>query len=268
MPDHPATDNRGQIHLLGETVAVLLIGQEIDGQRQPTPGQHGHQTLVAERTDQAIERHRGDMVEHRTQLQTQSAMRRQQGIAGHLRAHLAIAQDEMREDREHRFARRTLDTPDGDPTQTDTDVMRVARQAPAAATGRLVFELKAEGQDEGEDTFEKRLAIAKQLKVGRFVLKIDGDGAVFARRLAAVPMCHPQVIRSRQLMRHDGGNTLKSQDHREGLRTLPLNPMECGLFYPFGMPSRICSGDNHLILPGCVSGWLNRRVTALGYSLC
>ena len=27
---------------------------------------------------------------------------------------------------------------------------------------------------------EKRLAIAKQLKVGRFILKIDGDGPVFA----------------------------------------------------------------------------------------
>ena len=29
-------------------------------------------------------------------------MRGQQGIAGHLGAHLAIAQDEVREDREHR----------------------------------------------------------------------------------------------------------------------------------------------------------------------
>jgi hypothetical protein len=28
-------------------------------------------------------------------------------------------------------------------------------------------------------------------------------------RVAAWAMCHPQVIRSRQLMRHDGGNTLK-----------------------------------------------------------
>ena len=58
--------------------------------------------------------------------------------------------------------------------------MGVARQAPAAATGRLVCELKAKGQEEGEDTFDKRLAIAKQLKVGRFILEIDGDGTVFA----------------------------------------------------------------------------------------
>src|SRR5215831_15090520 len=46
-------------------------------------------------------------------------------------------------------------------------------------------------------------------------------------RLAACLMCHPQVIRSRQWMRHDGGNTLQYQDHREGLRTLPLKAMEC-----------------------------------------
>src|SRR5712691_1797040 len=39
---------------------------------------------------------------------------------------------------------------------------------------------------------------------------------------AVVRMGHPQVIRFRQRMRDDGGNTLKSQDHREGLRTLPL----------------------------------------------
>src|SRR2546426_104824 len=47
--------------------------------------------------------------------------------------------------------------------------------------------------------------------------------------LAAVPMCHPSVIRSCQLMRHNGGNALKSQDHCEGLRALPLKSMECGI---------------------------------------
>src|SRR6266516_3567729 len=46
-----------------------------------------------------------------------------------------------------------------------------------------------------------------------------------------VRMSHPQVIRFRQLMRNDGGNTLKSQDNRKGLRTLPLNAMECDHFY-------------------------------------
>ena len=76
--------------------------------------------------------------------------------------------------------------------------MRVARQAPAAATGRLVCELKAEGQEKGEDTFDKRLAIAKQLKVGRFVLKIDGDGAVFAGRFGCC--AHVSPLRSSGLV--------------------------------------------------------------------
>ncbi len=58
--------------------------------------------------------------------------------------------------------------------------MRVARQAPAAVTRRLVCELKAEGQEKGKDAFDKRRAIAKQLKVGGFILEINGEGAVFA----------------------------------------------------------------------------------------
>ena len=44
-----------------------------------------------------------------------------------------------------------------------------------------MFELKAERHDEGEDTFEERLPIAKQLEIGRFAPEIDGDGAVFSR---------------------------------------------------------------------------------------
>lgn len=60
--------------------------------------------------------------------------------------------------------------------------MRVASETPAPAARGLVFQLKAQGHHKGNDTFEKRFAIAKQLKVGRFVSKIDGDGAVFSRR--------------------------------------------------------------------------------------
>ena len=58
--------------------------------------------------------------------------------------------------------------------------MRVARQAPTAATGCLVCELKAKGQEKGEDAFDKRLAVAKQLKVGSFILEINGESPVFA----------------------------------------------------------------------------------------
>jgi hypothetical protein len=94
-------------------VTVFFISQEIDRQRQPTPGQHWHHTLLPQRTDQTVEGHGGDVTDHRTQLQTEATVRRQQGIAGHLWAHLAIAQDKMRQHGEHRFAHRTLDAPDG-----------------------------------------------------------------------------------------------------------------------------------------------------------
>ena len=58
--------------------------------------------------------------------------------------------------------------------------MGVAGQAPTTATGRLVCELQAEGEEESAHAFHKGLAVTKQLKVGRFVSKIDGDGTVFA----------------------------------------------------------------------------------------
>jgi hypothetical protein len=85
----------------------------------------------------------------------------QQGIAGDLGAHLAVAQDEMREDCEHRFTRRALDTPNSETTQADTRVMGVTRQAPAPITGGFVFELQAQSEEKGEDTFEKRFAVTQ-----------------------------------------------------------------------------------------------------------
>src|SRR2546430_15475538 len=122
------------------------------------------------------------MVEDRAQLETEAAMGGQQRIPSDLRSHLTIAQDEVGEDREHGAARGALEPPDGDPTETDTRIMGVTCEAPAAATGRLVEELKAQGQEKGEDAFDKRLPVTKELKVGRFVLKIDSDGAVGACR--------------------------------------------------------------------------------------
>ena len=60
--------------------------------------------------------------------------------------------------------------------------MGVARQAPATTTAGLVFELKAQGEEKGEDEFDKRLAIVKQLKVSGLIIKIDGNGAVLSCR--------------------------------------------------------------------------------------
>jgi hypothetical protein len=38
--------------------------------------------------------------------------------------------------------------------------------------------LKAKGEEKGEDQLDKRLAVVKERKVGRFIVEIDGDGAV------------------------------------------------------------------------------------------
>jgi hypothetical protein len=82
-------------------------------------------------------------------------------IVPHLRAHRAITSDEVGEDREHRRAGGALDTPEGDTRKPDTHRRRMAGQTPSPTTARLVLQLKANGHDEGHDTGEKRLAVAK-----------------------------------------------------------------------------------------------------------
>jgi hypothetical protein len=121
------------------------------------------------------------MVDHRAPLQTEPTIGGQQGIAGHLRAHLTIAQDEVGKDREHRATRGALETPDGEIPQPDSDIMGVARQAPAPATGRLVPQLKAQGEDERDHPFDKGVAVVKQPKIGRFIVEINSDGTVLPR---------------------------------------------------------------------------------------
>ena len=85
----------------------------------------------------------------------------QQGVAGDVGMHRAIAQDEMRQDGEDRFTPRTLDAPDGETAQTDPDVMRVACEATTLPAAGLMGKLKAEGEDEGEDNLDERLALPK-----------------------------------------------------------------------------------------------------------
>ena len=130
MPEDTTADDRGQIHLAGETAAVLFISQDIDRQRQSTPRQHGHQALLTQSTHQAIEGHGRDVAHHRTPFQTEPAVGGQQSITGHVRPHRAVAQDEVWQDGEDRFARGALDAPDGEPAQANPRVMGVAGQAP------------------------------------------------------------------------------------------------------------------------------------------
>ena len=80
---------------------MLFIRQEIDRQRQPTPGQHRDQAVLAKGADHTIEGHGGDVTDHGAQLQTEATVRGDQGIAGHVRPHLSVAQDEVGQDGEY-----------------------------------------------------------------------------------------------------------------------------------------------------------------------
>jgi hypothetical protein len=179
MPTQAATDHGREVDFLGETVAVLFLNQERGWQRQIASGQPRPHTLVPKRTAEAREGNRRDRPFHRTPLQTEAPMRGHHGLASHLRAHRARAQYEVGEDHEHRATRGARETPNGDTSKADAHIMRVAGQTPSPATGRLGWQLKAQRQEEGDAPFEKRLAVAKPLKVGRFRRKIDRDGTVF-----------------------------------------------------------------------------------------
>src|SRR5215510_11746943 len=85
-----------------------------------------------------------------------------------------------------RTTRRALEAPDGHPPQAHAEIVRVARHTSTTTTHRSVFQLKAERQDAGDHEFDKRFAIAKQLKIRRFVLEIDGDRPVFAGLVGGV----------------------------------------------------------------------------------
>src|SRR6266849_3676970 len=151
------------------------------------------------------------MVEDRAQLQTEAAVGGQQRIPSHFRSYLAVTQDEMRQDGEHGFARRTLDTPDGETTQAETSIVGVAGQTPALATAGLVEELKAEREKKREYELDKRFGVAQELSVGRLIVEIDGERAVVACRFGGVSHVSSPGQMPLARMRHREGNVLKDQ---------------------------------------------------------
>jgi hypothetical protein len=76
-----------------------------------------------------------------------------------------------------RLASGALNAPDGEAAEPNPGIMGVSGQT-TAVTSRFVGELKADGEDEGEDKLDKCLAIVNQLKVSGVILEIDGDRAV------------------------------------------------------------------------------------------
>ena len=56
-----------------------------------------------------------------------------------------------------------------------------------------VCELKAKGEEKGENTLNKCLTLVKQTKVGGFVLAIDGDGVILPSPLARLAYVSPML---------------------------------------------------------------------------
>jgi hypothetical protein len=82
--------------------------------------------------------------------------------------------------------------------------MGVPGQTPASATAGRVCELKTKGEERGEDTLDKRLAIVKQTKVSGFVLEINGDRRFSRVGLDGLGMGHSQHRWSLPLRGHQG----------------------------------------------------------------
>src|SRR6266446_6760554 len=106
--------------------------------------------------------------------------------------------------------------------------MGVARQASTLAAAGLVEELKAEGEEKGEDELDKLLGIVQEPKIGRLIVEIDGEGAVVTYRFGGVSHVSSPGQRSFTQMRHREGNILKEQVYCERLGSSPLNSGECG----------------------------------------
>jgi hypothetical protein len=68
--------------------------------------------------------------------------------------------------------------------------MGMAGQAPITVTGRLMPELKAQGEEKREHPFDKGLAVVKQPEVGRFIAEVDGDSTIVPRPFS----CFPHVL--------------------------------------------------------------------------
>ena len=106
----------------------------------------------------------------------------------------------------------------------------MAGQASPSLTRRLVCELKTKGEEEREHAFDKRLAVAKQLIVGRFVVKIDSDGPVFAGLAGRVAHGSSSGQMVGAADDPQWGKTCLMARRPRQRWALPLNTMECEIY--------------------------------------
>src|SRR4029450_2392603 len=104
-----------------------------------------------------------------------------------------------------------------------------ARQAPTLTAAGLVEELKAEGEEKGEDELDKRLGVVKELVVSRFIVEINGDRAVFACHFGGLAHVSSPCRWLSVQRRHGEGNPLQEQAYGERIGASPLNQLEWGI---------------------------------------
>jgi len=179
MPEPAATDTRGAVHVVCQTVAGRFISPAIRRQRQSAPDESRPQPVRAAGPAPAREGHRRELTEDRAAGQPATPRRGSQGGVGDVRTPRAIAPEARWEDRAHRGARRTRHPPARDATATDPDSLRVAGPPPAAATGRLVWPRQAAGEAASAHPVDTGRAVAKARHGGRFRRNIARAGSVF-----------------------------------------------------------------------------------------
>jgi len=133
----------------------------------------------------------------------------QQGIAGCVRTQLSVAQNDLRQHGENGFTPRAWEAPDAESAEALSPIMRVASQPTTAVTGRWVGERNPESEAEGQDNLDDCLAIVKELRVGGFIVEIDGDGAVVAFGFGGLCPVSSPSRRWWVRMRHGEVNVLK-----------------------------------------------------------
>jgi hypothetical protein len=175
---------------------VLLIGQAIGRQRHATAGPHREPTLLAQGTEHALEGQRGDGKKGRTPCETEATVGGDQGVARHSGTHAARAPDAVGQHRQDRRARGALSAPEGEPAQSNPRIMGVSGQTPTTEAGRLVCELQAQGEEQGEDACDQGPAIVHQRQGGGWLLELARDGTVVAGRLSALFHVSSSVARA------------------------------------------------------------------------
>src|SRR5712691_1819964 len=133
--------------------------------------------------------------------------------------------------------------------------MGVARQAPTLTAAGLVEELKAEGEEKGEDELDKRLGVVKELVVSRFIVEINGDRAVFACHFGGLAHVSSPCRWLSVQRRHGEGNPLQEQAYGERIGASPLNPLEC---------DGLCGADQSQPAPACGRHWAAGRHAVQG----